>query len=373
MKRALHKATTRLVAVAVALAPLPRTAAADDAVAKINRITAPSADPKEAKEVSYPTSLVQLVTSARQTDVSKNTPIQAGEAVLTRSANTHVKLKKDLETLLYSNTFVRFDGLNVWLLRHGRAYVVSKRGKLEIVAEALGRILVASKVYLRIDGTELLAFVTEGNVVLEANARTLSLRPGQAGRIRAGEGPEPVELAPEELADLEREIQSAESAMKGGGGGGLAIAALLAAAAAGAVIASQSGGGGGGKSGAGGTGGTGGTKARPDLVPAGGEGGCRFDPNNTMVITVRNQGQADAPASVTRVEFEQGFKRRTTGPLVQDLQTPSIRAGDSATVRISPNLVQSLRIQVTVDSSRGVDETNEGNNTGILTCPAPIG
>ena len=189
MKQAFRRASTAFLVLAIVLGPVPTGASADDSIAKIKKVTSLSADPKKAKEVPYPTQLVQLVTDQRQKDVDKDTSIQPGEAVLTRSANTFVTMDKGLETLLYSNTFVRFDDLNVWLLRHGSVYVVAKRGKLEIVAEALGRILVNSEVYLRTDGSVLLAYVAEGRVVLEANARTLSLGSGQAGRMLMGEGP----------------------------------------------------------------------------------------------------------------------------------------------------------------------------------------
>jgi hypothetical protein len=150
-----RKLPTLVLIVAFALGPVPRPAAADDPVAKVKRVTVLAADPKEEKEPSYPTSLVQLVTDQRQEDVRKDTRVQPGQAVLTRSANTHLAMDKGLEAVLFSDTFVRFDGLNIWLLRHGRTYLVSKRGQLEIVAEALGRILVNSKVYLRTDGSRL--------------------------------------------------------------------------------------------------------------------------------------------------------------------------------------------------------------------------
>ena len=86
----------------------------------------------------YPTKLVQLVTDKSERDASKDMPVGAGEAVLTRSANTLVQVEKGREAFLYSNTFVRFDDLNVWLLRNGAMYVVNKRGRLEVVAEPSG-------------------------------------------------------------------------------------------------------------------------------------------------------------------------------------------------------------------------------------------
>ena len=54
----------------------------------------------------YPTPLAQLVTDQSQEDVKKDTAVKPGQALLTRSANTHLKMDKDIEALLYSDTFV---------------------------------------------------------------------------------------------------------------------------------------------------------------------------------------------------------------------------------------------------------------------------
>lgn len=370
MKQAFRTASTAFLILATVPGPVPTGASADDSIAKIKKVTSLSADPKKVKEVPYPTQLVQLVRDQSQENVKKDTSIQPGEAVLTRSANTHVTMDKRLETLLYSNTFVRFDDLNVWLLRHGSLYVVAKRGKLEIVAEALGRILVSSEVYLRTDGSVLLAYVAEGRVVLEANARTLSLGPGQAGRMLMGEGPQEASLTPEEKTEISRQIETAKQVMKGGGGGGLAIVAALAAIAGAAILA-------GGDKGGGAGGDSGGTQGLPDLVPDSGGGGCRFDDNGNVLVTVRNQGQADAPASITRIEFEaQEYTRAARlpeRPNAPELKTPAVRAGAGSVVTFSSRLLQNRRLRVTVDSSGLVREANEDNNTAQISCPAPIG
>jgi hypothetical protein len=378
MKNHFRMASTAFLILAIVLGPVPTRASADDSIAKIKKITSLSADPKEAKEVPYPTQLVQLVTDQGQEPVKKDTPIKPGQAVLTRSANTHVTMDKGLETLLYSNTLVRFDDLNVWLLRHGSVYVVAKRGKLEIVAEALGRILVSSEVYLRTDGSELLAYVAEGRVVLEANALTLSLGPGQAGRMRMGEGPQEASLTPEEKAEISRDIETAKQVMKGGGGGGLAIAGILAAIAGAAILAGgDKGGGAGGDKGGGAGGDSGGTQGLPDLVPDSGKGACRFDGNGNVLVTIRNQGRADAPASITRVELEaQDYTLMARQPERRnalELRTPAVRAGARSVVTFSLRAVQNLRLRVTVDSSGLVRESNEDNNTAVISCPAPIG
>lgn len=378
MKQAFRSASTAFLILAIVLGPVPTGASADDSIAKIKKVTSLSADPKKAKEVPYPTQLVQLVRDQNQENVKKDAPIQPGEAVLTRSANTHVTMDKRLETFLYSNTFVRFDDLNVWLLRHGSVYVVAKRGKLEIVAEALGRILVNSEVYLRTDGSVLLAYVGEGRVVLEANARTLSLGPGQAGRMLMGEGPQKASLTPEEMTEIAREIETAKHGMKGGGGGGLAVVAALVAIAGAAIVAGGNrGGSAGGDSGGGAGGDSGGTKGLPDLVPDSGSGACRFDDNGNVLVSVRNQGQADAPASITRIAFEaQEYTRAARlpeRPNAPELRTPAVRAGAGSVVTFSSRFLQSRTLRVTVDSSGLVREANEENNTAVISCPAPIG
>ena len=65
-----------------------------------------------------------------------------------------------------------------------------------------------------------------------------------------------------------------------------------------------------------------------------------------MLLTVRNQGQADAPGSITRVEFEQNPRtaRRAGVPVTQDLKTPALRAGAGVTppVALGSSQVQGL-------------------------------
>ena len=104
---------------------------------------------------------------------------------------------------------------------------------------------------------------------------------------------------------------------------------------------------------------------RPDLVPvkaldAGGAGGyCNLESGGTSLrITVRNQGKAGAPASVTTVLFTPG------GPIAH--KTPSLAAGASTnfTVEIPKNCFNpDCRFRITVDSEKTVAESNEGNNS----------
>ena len=176
-------------------------------------------------------------------------------------------------------------------------------------------------------------------------------------------------LTPEEQADMTRDMETAQQVMKGGGGGGgVAVAAALAAIIAGAAIASGGGGGSGG--------GTSGGKGLPDLVPDSGGGGCRFDDKGNVLLAVRNQGQGNAADSVTRVDFEGGdsaLTRRSAAPTAQELATPALRPGAASVLTFSSRLLRSLRLRITVDASGRVRESNEGNNTAVISCPAPVG
>jgi hypothetical protein len=374
MKRAFQRTFTMFLVLAFGLGPAPTRGFTDDSIAKIMRITA-----TDRKEVPYPTPLVQLVTDrGAPSDVSKNMPVKAGEAVLTKSANTFVRMEgKGAEAFLYSNTFVRFDDLNIWLIRSGAMFVVNKRGKLEVVAEGLGRLLVNSKVYLRAEGSELLAYVTEGRVVLEADVQTLSLGPGEAGRIPMGDVPQRASLTPEEKASISTEIETAKQGMKGGGGGGLgaALAVAAAAAAAGVILATRD---------KGDKGDRGGPQGLPDLVPVvdSGKGACRLDDSGYLLVTVRNQGQADAPASTTQVEFEvPAYGAVLAVPAGRrsalTLTTPPLRAGQAADLRVLSvqrvRSVQNLKFRITVDSGGRVSEANEENNSTTVSCPGGPG
>jgi CARDB len=78
-----------------------------------------------------------------------------------------------------------------------------------------------------------------------------------------------------------------------------------------------------------------------------------------LVVTVKNQGSAAAPASTTKVEFNPGGSF--------PIPTPAIPAGGSVDLpRISipdacPN--PDCDFKITVDSNGQVNESNEGNNT----------
>jgi CARDB protein len=76
-----------------------------------------------------------------------------------------------------------------------------------------------------------------------------------------------------------------------------------------------------------------------------------------LIVTIRNQGDADAPASTTRVRFSPG------GPT--SLSTPAIPAGGSVDLPflIPTNCFNNdCGFRITVDFSKGINEANEGNN-----------
>ncbi|HYR74730.1 MAG TPA: CARDB domain-containing protein [Pyrinomonadaceae bacterium] len=98
----------------------------------------------------------------------------------------------------------------------------------------------------------------------------------------------------------------------------------------------------------------------PDPKP--GVGFCRRD-GLKLTITVRNQGTADAPPSVTKVDFS------PSGTV--SVPTPAISAGGSVdvTVQIPPGCFSpDCNFRITVDSTGLVPESNEGNNTGSGSC-----
>ena len=109
---------------------------------------------------------------------------------------------------------------------------------------------------------------------------------------------------------------------------------------------------------------------RPDLAPvkaldAGGVGGyCSLESDgNLLRVTVKNQGKAGAPASVTTVLFIPGVSIAR--------KTPSLAAGASTnfTVEIPKNCFNpDCRFRITVDAEKTVTESNEGNNSANGIC-----
>jgi hypothetical protein len=107
----------------------------------------------------------------------------------------------------------------------------------------------------------------------------------------------------------------------------------------------------------------------PDLVPIPDPdpnvGFCRRDPQGRLIVTVGNQGTADAPTSTTRVEFFPGG--------VVDVPTPPIPAG-GAPVDLPPIIIPAAcfdpdcDFRITVDANNQVNESDEGNNTASGLC-----
>ena len=106
---------------------------------------------------------------------------------------------------------------------------------------------------------------------------------------------------------------------------------------------------------------------KADLVPVPdsrpGYGFCKVA-DGKLVITVKNQGEGNAAASVTQVDFGT--------PTPSTIQTPAIPAGSS--VDLAPIVIPGAcyhpdcSFTIKVDSGSTVPETNETNNTGSGTC-----
>ena len=110
----------------------------------------------------------------------------------------------------------------------------------------------------------------------------------------------------------------------------------------------------------------------PDLVPVPdprpGIGFCKLvaegPDKGKLVVTVKNQGNADAPASTTRVIFVPGG--------TFDLPTPPIPAGGS--VDLPPISIPGVcfnpdcNFRIIVDANNQVVESNKANNTGSGNC-----
>lgn len=111
---------------------------------------------------------------------------------------------------------------------------------------------------------------------------------------------------------------------------------------------------------------------RPDLVPVPdprpGVGFCKLvkegPDRGKLMVTIRNQGNADADASVTRVIFSPGG--------AVDIPTPPIGAG--ASVDLPPVAIPGVcfnpdcNFRIVVDADDQVAESDETNNTASGTC-----
>ncbi|HEV8590264.1 MAG TPA: CARDB domain-containing protein [Pyrinomonadaceae bacterium] len=106
--------------------------------------------------------------------------------------------------------------------------------------------------------------------------------------------------------------------------------------------------------------------ALPDLVPIPDAKGnfCRRDENGRLIVTIQNQGLADAGASITRVDFSPGGGH-------QLITTPAIPAGGSVDVFVTfPPLCfrPDCTFRIAADSTGFVSESDEFNNAAGGTC-----
>jgi hypothetical protein len=105
---------------------------------------------------------------------------------------------------------------------------------------------------------------------------------------------------------------------------------------------------------------------KPDLIPVPDANGgfCKRDREGHLVVTVKNQGTANAGPSVTRVEFAPG------GPV--DIPTPPIAAGASVNlpgVPIPGNCFNpDCNFRIIVDVNGAVAESDEMNNVASGVC-----
>jgi CARDB/BNR/Asp-box repeat len=103
----------------------------------------------------------------------------------------------------------------------------------------------------------------------------------------------------------------------------------------------------------------------PDLIPLADPktGFCKRDNKGNLIVTVKNQGSADAGASTTTVVFGPGgtFSK----------PTPPIAAGASVNLTFpipAACFNPECSFRIIVDSGNQVTESNEGNNTASGTC-----
>lgn len=101
----------------------------------------------------------------------------------------------------------------------------------------------------------------------------------------------------------------------------------------------------------------------PDLIPRQTERSyCRRDAEGRLIVTIANQGEAEAPASTTRIVFEAGeaFERLT----------PALAVGAEANLEPvpMPRGEGTVVFTITADAPGAIREMNELNNTVIGTC-----
>lgn len=342
----------RLSAVLLAGALASPGSAQDGRAGSVRKVSQP-----DGSEPAYPTRLAEVLSaSAVARAVARDAPIGTGEAVLTKSALTHVRMEPGQpEAVLFADTLVRFDGVNQWLLRNGAAFVVNRRGKLALVVEGLETLLVGSEVYVERRDSGAFAYVLEGSVRMGTGAGAVVLGPDQCGWTPAGGSVRRMEPGEAERARIQREIARARGAMqpasldrghdvRGGSGAAVGVLLGLGAVGAGAYFLTRD-------------------DALPDLVPVPGTGGaCGFDGQQRPIVRVTNAGEGAASASATRIASPRG------GAAL--LPTPALAAGETAVLAVPSTALCSCPVELTADASGQVEESDETNNGLTGACGA---
>ena len=112
--------------------------------------------------------------------------------------------------------------------------------------------------------------------------------------------------------------------------------------------------------------------SQPDLVPVRNGADvnyCNVDDQNRLVVCVKNQGGADAPASTTRVEFKWGGTESQT----VDLPTPLIIPHNTECIPTNVEFPMGCfdpdcGFTITVDYGNAITESNETNNSADGLC-----
>jgi len=106
----------------------------------------------------------------------------------------------------------------------------------------------------------------------------------------------------------------------------------------------------------------------PDLIPVPDEQGsfCKRK-DNTLMVTVRNQGTAGAGHSITEVDFFNYGKVAMPTPLL----TPDASLDLAFTIPLGCH-DPDCEFKITVDANNDVTESDEGNNIASGTCLASI-
>ncbi len=98
---------------------------------------------------------------------------------------------------------------------------------------------------------------------------------------------------------------------------------------------------------------------------------CNIDESTgLLLVTITNQGQVDAPASVAAVRFHDGKEVK--------MPTPAIPAGESITLEginfsYDDNCTEpNCNFTITADAQNAVLESNEENNSAQGFCPVPV-